>query len=184
MIGSSWRSYVGEAGRSITLTLHEPYPDERTPVDLSAADSVRVEVERASDRAAVQDDLATVVDAAAGQASLVLADEVTATASLCTVTAYVTIGAAVRVYFAGWLLVEGTPEMAGLSTPPLVGAGPVALQVVQWTPAGDQVIEVHSIGADLAPTGDVAYLWDDPSDATNALVSWPGDPNTLLDEKP
>ncbi len=185
MLGTAWRVGLGSSGETIGFTIRRPWPDLAV-VDLDAVQSVLVTIVRLSNHATVQSDLATIVDGPAGTASLVLNEVVANDAGHLTVSARVDHGdGEVSVHDLGRLLVEGR-DVAGQSTllPPGAEAEETIIYVDQWTPEGDLVVELHRLDEALAPTGDPSYLWDDPTDSTDSLVAWPGDPDTLLDVQP
>lgn len=182
-MGARWRHYVGDNGRTLNLALREPWPGSG-PVDLTGNQSVTVTVTRLADRAQLQQTLATVDDAAGGLVSIDTGALVATIPGYCEVVATVVWTGAVRSILAGHLLIQGPRPLTPVTQPPLDLGDEFVIQVTQWTPAGQPVVEVQKLGPDLVPDGSPTYLWDDPGDAVNGLVPWPGDPNTLLDIQP
>lgn len=185
MLGTAWRVGLDSSGEVIEVTVRDSWPSYAA-VDLSSAESVLVTISRLGNRTIVQQDLATVVNGPAGTASLTLNDAVTATAGHLTVSARVDFGNdVVSTHDVGRLLVEGS-DLVGQSPllPPGSASGEPVIYVDLWTPEGVLVVEAHRLDEALAPTGSPSYLWDDPNDATDSLVPWPGDPATLLDVRP
>lgn len=184
-MGSRWRVGLGSEGHELAFTARRPWPD-LSVVDLDQAVSVLVIVERIGTAVVMQSTLATVTDGPEGAGTVVLTELAAAYPGYHNVRGVVTMGdGEVVVVSLGTLNVTGRRTVSATNHPPLDTAGaPFAVHVTQWTPAGDQVVEVHILGPDFVPQGEPSYLWDDPADSTTALVAWPGNPATLLDEKP
>lgn len=187
-MGANWRLHLGDIGRALPMTIRQPPAAGQQvgdPYDLTGVTRVRVTITRLADWAVVQDVDASIVDAATGQVTV---DTVAAVAE---VPGYLQVEARVdladgdrhhdtlrHILVVGRLAPEAVVGGGG------AGTGAFVIQVAQWTPTGDAVVEVQRLDADLATVGDPTYLWDDPSDGTETMVPWPGDPTTLLDYNP
>lgn len=186
--GARWRAQLGEHGQTLTWTLQDHPAAGGWPlevIDLTGAQSVTVTVTRLFDRTQLQQGVATVVNAASGAISFVLAEETTQWPGYCEVEAAVAWPSGqVQVARRAYLLVTGRAPLTPATQPALDVGDNFVVQVTQWTPTGDRVEEIQLVGPDLVPIGTPVYLWDDPGDSTDALVAWPGDPNTLLDNQP
>lgn len=184
-IGAAWRLHLGDTLHTLNLGLREPWPGNG-PVDLTGHQSITVTVTRHADRVQLQQTTnVTVVDATDGRVSFDTDALVATLPGYCEVVATVVWpSGAVRSFLAGHLLIEGARPLTAITQPPLDLGDGFVIQVARWTPAGDSVIEVQLLGPDLVPTGEPTYLYDDPGDASDALVAWPGDPATLLDTQP
>lgn len=187
--GAKWRAQIGEHGQTLSWPLYDHPNDAAYPLeimDLTGAQSVTVTLTRLSDRTQVQQGVATVdVDPATGIITFDLEELATQRPGYLEVAAAALFPSGeVRVARRAYLLVTGRAPLTPATQPALDVGDNFVVQVTQWTPGGDRVEEIQLVGPDLVPIGTPVYLWDDPGDATDALVAWPGDPNTLLDNQP